>query len=555
MSDRPIKLLIIDDDPIFRLGVCTALEDSDFADLQIIAQADTASIPELLAENFPDILILAIDINNLYLCQELLGIYPNLKIFLLTSELKSPQLILLKSYGVKGYVAKGTKIKELVDALRRVALGETYWQNQPVRYSNPIKLTWFSRQFKSGLAQITSSLEEVEQNLNNPKMPLIDYLFWQGRKRELLTAGWLVKQVFPLEAITLAESLSSDKQWELGRVISAQVAQVTSEELIPTKIFQNTLIKIQLGVNNLTGLPLEIDVLQQDKKQELLLIVLDKINKALDNLRHLQITAEDLEKIDDASGKDSILRTVLILQDIWQSSVIEFLSKYYLLQGKDRTDYNILNIVVDQSISVQKELLQKIPLVRDVFAYLLFEAPLIVDRVSYRSESPEALERAEFLLENLIINLANGVMLIVLNDLSLQEIIIKNFYNKDTMSSREIARFRNELAWRYWREKYWEEPKNIFEDRYSLLIFKENTIKKIYIDMPRKEELDELRSIAWLLTIVIEAQDAIAPRIRAVIDWLGRGLVYVLTEIIGRGIGLIGRGIIQGIGNSLQRYK
>ncbi|MEG4329441.1 DUF3685 domain-containing protein, partial [Microcoleus sp. herbarium5] len=33
------------------------------------------------------------------------------------------------------------------------------------------------------------------------------------------------------------------------------------------------------------------------------------------------------------------------------------------------------------------------------------------------------------------------------------------------------------------------------------------------------------------------------------------GVVYVLTQVIGRGIGLIGRGIIQGIGNSLQDSK
>jgi hypothetical protein len=33
---------------------------------------------------------------------------------------------------------------------------------------------------------------------------------------------------------------------------------------------------------------------------------------------------------------------------------------------------------------------------------------------------------------------------------------------------------------------------------------------------------------------------------------LGTGLVYLLTEIIGRGIGLIGRGILKGIGNAFQ---
>jgi len=57
------------------------------------------------------------------------------------------------------------------------------------------------------------------------------------------------------------------------------------------------------------------------------------------------------------------------------------------------------------------------------------------------------------------------------------------------------------------------------------------------------------------LTLVLETRDAIAPRVRAVISLLGAAVVYVLTQVIGRGIGLIGRGIIQGIGNSWQDSK
>jgi hypothetical protein len=36
---------------------------------------------------------------------------------------------------------------------------------------------------------------------------------------------------------------------------------------------------------------------------------------------------------------------------------------------------------------------------------------------------------------------------------------------------------------------------------------------------------------------------------------VGSGLVYVLTEVVGRGIGLVGRGILQGIGSAWQDTK
>ncbi|NJM75964.1 MAG: DUF3685 domain-containing protein [Acaryochloridaceae cyanobacterium RU_4_10] len=37
---------------------------------------------------------------------------------------------------------------------------------------------------------------------------------------------------------------------------------------------------------------------------------------------------------------------------------------------------------------------------------------------------------------------------------------------------------------------------------------------------------------------------------RSAVSFLGSGVVYVLTNVVGRGIGLIGRGVIQGIGSA-----
>ena len=57
------------------------------------------------------------------------------------------------------------------------------------------------------------------------------------------------------------------------------------------------------------------------------------------------------------------------------------------------------------------------------------------------------------------------------------------------------------------------------------------------------------------VTLLLETRDAIAPGIRATVSFIGSGIVYLLTQVIGRGIGLIGRGIIQGVGNSFQDIK
>ena len=204
---------------------------------------------------------------------------------------------------------------------------------------------------------------------------------------------------------------------------------------------------------------------------------------------------------------------------------------------------------------VQQEILTKIPFTLELFAYLLFDRPLVIDNVPYRTEAPEAMVRAALLMDNVLINLANGVMQVILNHFGEVEEIKYNLFDLNFRSSREIARFRNEVSWRYRQDKYYEEPKSIFESKYSLFRLDGNKIKTTWIYAPRKEELAKLTGIPWAVTIALETRDALSPRIRSVIAFVGSGLVYFLTQVIGKGLGLIGRGIVQGIGSSWQDSK
>jgi hypothetical protein len=66
----------------------------------------------------------------------------------------------------------------------------------------------------------------------------------------------------------------------------------------------------------------------------------------------------------------------------------------------------------------------------------------------------------------------------------------------------------------------------------------------------------ELRQLGWpqqLVTLRLETRDALAPQLQALLRALGDLLVVVLTRVLGRAIGLVGRGIAQGMGRSLGR--
>ncbi|NJS10212.1 MAG: DUF3685 domain-containing protein [Microcoleus sp. CSU_2_2] len=332
-------------------------------------------------------------------------------------------------------------------------------------------------------------------------------------------------------------------------------------------LFESVAAKLQLDLINLTGVPLEIDILRSTKKLELLRCILQKLKDLLQELSLAQVQPTQLTE-----------KMPAILRDLWSATIIEFFGRYYTLelsddrvvdrsqlslkltqsQGQSSVMGNRLEVVpvlLEDAGAVAAEILDKIPIAVDLFAHLLFETPLTVDNISCLAGSPPAMQRAESLLENLAIQVASGVIQPLLNNFAYVEEIKQSFYDGKLISTREIERFRNNLSWKYRWNSYFIEPKAIFESRFWLYVLRDNGIKRISIYAPRNQELAELSGLQLGLTLLLEARDAIAPRVRAVISLLGTGVVYVLTQVIGRGIGLIGRGVIQGIGNSLQDGK
>lgn len=576
MSDRPIRLFILDNDPVFRLGLQTALEP--FEDLQVVAQANTADeafeqLPELVAQASLDLIILDLKLESpsvpstsptrsgLQVCQQLKQDYRDVAIFLLSAEIDAEALQAARRLGLEGYCPKGIPLAEIVNALRQIAAGQPYWhESAPLPLPSPTELPaytsqparpaqWLARQRKIGLQQIDEQLSKVEAQLAAPELSTLDWLFWTGVRRELRTSRWLVDQLLPVEVVLVREpppqtTAAPTSPGALSPVPSPSgaIAQRPQQPL-PQSLLDDTLAKIQSGVENRTNCPLEIEILQLAKQRELLYIVLKQIEETLEELRFLQITPEQLPQ-----------RRTLILQDLWQSSTVRFFSKYYA-PVLAAPEYQIVDLLVQALPTIEVAILDRIPLVSELFAYLLFEKPLVVESVPYRPQSPEARARAEAILHNLAIRIANAVMQLLLNQFAGAEAIKSRIYRKRFLSTREVARFRNELSWRYRQEYYFEEPKAIFESRHRLFIFQDSQIRRISIYAPRQQELEQLRGVRWSVTILLEARDAIAPRLRTVISWLGSAAVYVLTRVLGRAIGLVGRGIIQGIGNALQDIR
>ncbi|MEW6498491.1 MAG: DUF3685 domain-containing protein [Cyanobacteriota bacterium] len=578
-----IRLLLIDDDPIFRLGLRTALEA--FPDLQVVAEAETgtAALAILAQSEQIDLIVLDFargqpDSNELSvvpLCRQLKAQYPNLPILLLTAHSDSLLLQSAKDVGIEGYCPKGCAITQIVQIIRQLVSGQLYWQMLPPQSTLPTPSirppSWHHKLRSYGLQQIEGTLDLVTQQLENPTLSNFDWLFWSGRRRELLAARWVVNQFLPADVILLEPETRKQETVvrEQGGLVLGQRRQPgqaggfsnISQQLSPSSSsaplsppsrllnsklaqpFDVTWANLQSSLSNLTGVPLEIDILATDKKQALLGVVLRKFEEILEELRFSQVTIDQL-----------VQKRSQILLDLWQASITDFFGKYYTLPMGSQ-DLEVVNVLLSYTVSVQSFILDKIPWVIELLSHQLFEAPIIIDNVSYPARTPEALARAELVLQNLIIQVANAAIQPLLNEFSDIETIKQSLYNQQLISSREIARFRNNLSWKYRILQWLEEPKAIFESRYNLFVLSDTGIKQISIYAPRRQELEQLQGIQLGVTLAYEGRDAIAPRLRGTVAWLGRGVVYVLTQVLGRSIGLVVRGVMQGVGNTVQETR
>jgi DNA-binding NarL/FixJ family response regulator len=569
MSDRPLQLLLIDQDPIFRLGLRVALEA--IPNLQVVSEAgtDTAALEILaqLAQIDPsqvDLVILelgnirSIDSQQqtLQLCQQLKATYPTLPILLLSAVSDAGILMAARAAGVKGYCAKGTPIAELVRVIEAVASGDSYWLGEGVSRENLSVVApaprlplaeWRRNLHTSGVSYIDAALQQVTAQLQIPGLPILERAVLVGRRRELLASRWLLNQLLILpqekqQPLTTPSQPQPIVPPPTPTITISDSRTLTSPPLLSPRALQSNLFascinKLQFPLKNVSSSVLEIDILREDRKRELIYLILQKLAQQLDDLRNAQITINQLQD----------LQTV-ILYDLWQAVITDFFGKFSRVQVGER-NLEIVTVLLQNAEVIQTAILNKIPLVLELFSYLLFQTDLRVEHISYPAGSSDANFHAEMLLENLLIQLANAVMQPLLNYLADVEEIKQDFYVKTLMSTRELERFRNDLSWKYRLNNYVNEAKAIFESRYELFVFAPRGIAQISIYAPRNEELAQLSGLPLAVTLGLEFRDAIAPRLQSLLSIMGSGIVFVLTQIVGRGLGLIGRGILQGIGS------
>ncbi|MFJ2420073.1 response regulator [Streptomyces brevispora] len=125
-TSRPVRLLIVDDDPLVRAGLTLMLGGA--ADIDIVGEgADGSEAAELVERLRPDVVLMDIrmPVMDGLTATEALRSRPDApEIVLLTTFHADEQVLRAIRAGAAGFVLKDTPPAQIVDSVRRVAAGD-----------------------------------------------------------------------------------------------------------------------------------------------------------------------------------------------------------------------------------------------------------------------------------------------------------------------------------------------------------------------------------------------------------------------------------------------
>ncbi len=129
MTNSPIRILLVEDDELFRLGLQFRLQQEP--GIEIVAEAaDGETAVELTNRQPLDLVLLDVGLprmSGLEACRQIKVSQPQLPVLALTSHSEQSLITRLIEAGVQGYCLKGIAPELLILAVRSVAAGASWW--------------------------------------------------------------------------------------------------------------------------------------------------------------------------------------------------------------------------------------------------------------------------------------------------------------------------------------------------------------------------------------------------------------------------------------------
>ena len=126
MTENPIRVLVVDDHPMWRDGVRGDLESSGA--VEVVGEAsDGGEAIEVSREVMPDVILMDLQlpqVSGVDATRAIIEESPHIKILVLSASAEESDVLEAVKAGASGYLLKSSSSSDLVDAVQRVRTGE-----------------------------------------------------------------------------------------------------------------------------------------------------------------------------------------------------------------------------------------------------------------------------------------------------------------------------------------------------------------------------------------------------------------------------------------------
>ena len=400
------------------------------------------------------------------------------------------------------------------------------------------ELSFSQKILSSGLKQIDNEINHIFSYLRNESTADIYKFILKGRLRELITAKSLLIFLWgnTLEIYSEDNIFNNSESNPYYDDETIFIKEKDSQEV--WNLILNRLIKKYDSMNLNLGFSNPTIILNGLKKEIISKLIFNSLRE-LDNLiknvkenyqdtsyeEELDSLIKELRKKTISNITDDYLRVKRNLESV---SINEFIRNTFNSEDIDSESHH--------SLVFLKPIINNQPLNYDGKLYPLYET--------------ESFKIIESIISNWTIRTCNILASEIFNYCSDWPELRTLLINPDLQSTRSFERFRNNINnYNRWHNNVYM-PIYLYESKREYLDIVDSKFIRYFKNENREKDLDKLEWLQRQVTLLVEIRDALAPQLEIAVKYIGKLFVTILTKIIGKAIGLIGKGILQGLGRS-----
>ena len=400
------------------------------------------------------------------------------------------------------------------------------------------ELTFNQKLLSSGLKQIDNEINYIFKYVNSDSTPEFYKFILKGRLRELITAKSFLIFLWGNSLDLYSEAIYTENKINIENKNTNTIFIKDKNTLEIWDLILERLSKRYASTNFDVEFNNSSIILSGIKKEfisRLICTMLDELDNLIKNIK------ENYKEKDYKEDFNSLIEELKL-------NTISNITEGYFRIKKNGESISINEYIYKEVTCNEKD--------RESHESIMFIDPIIKNEpIDFDGKLLPLYETESFIvLENIISNwiirncnlLASEIFNICSSWPELRTILI----NPQLQSTRSFERFRNNINnYNRWHENIYM-PIYLYESKREYIDIIDSKFTRYYKNENREKELENLEWFQKQVTLLVEIRDAIAPQLEIAVKYIGNLFVNFLTKVVGKAIGLVGKGILQGLGRS-----